>query len=76
MKKCFILSGLFLNLVGVVLLFFGLRADKSDGLVTAVDVKTKKTVKEMYLVRISPVLLKMGLALICLGLLLQFYGTC
>jgi len=76
MKKCFILLGLSLNFVGVGLLFFGLRADKSFPSPTWANKETGKDEESAYWVRESRVLLKIGLALIWLGLALQFYGTC
>jgi uncharacterized membrane protein len=73
MKKGFVLAGLFINLIGVVFLFFGLRVEK-EGVLFSSRVGNGEF-KDSHSVSQRPVLLNIGLALICLGTLLQMIGT-
>jgi len=73
MKRCFILSGLLLNFIGVVFLFFGLSAEKAGPSCSSYD--EKGNVKCSYFVSQHPVLLNIGLAFICFGIALQMIGT-
>ena len=73
MNKCLVLSGLFINLIGVILLFYGMRVDK-DGAVFSTSSNGKKW-NTSYPVMVKTIFLHIGLALVCFGIVLQIIGT-
>ncbi len=60
MAKCFVLGGLILNFVGVILLYFGVRPNKSG--VSATSVGDGGKVETDYFPRFNYLLLRLGLA--------------
>jgi hypothetical protein len=70
MDRCFILAGLFLNLIGVLLIFFGARPYKD--LPIGAQTCSKDT---GYLTIIRDWILRLGLILIIAGLILQMVGV-
>jgi uncharacterized membrane protein len=69
--KWLVLCGLLINLIGVILLYFGMKVDKEGP-----SSYTPGEPGKSYLVRENSRLLKIGIVLICVGIILQFIGTC
>jgi uncharacterized membrane protein len=70
MDRCFILAGLFLNIIGVLLIFFGARPYKDFPI--GAQTSSKDT---GYLTIIRDWILRLGLILIIAGLILQMVGV-
>lgn len=73
MAKCFVLGGLILNFVGVILLYFGVRPNKSG--VSATSVGDGGKVETDYFPRFNYLLLRLGLACLLVGIGLQMVGV-
>jgi len=71
MNKWFILAGLFLNFIGVLLIFFGAKPYKDLKIGPQTSSKDTGYLTIFY----PPWLLKLGLILVLIGIILQIVGT-